>query len=85
METPTVFVFAPADEKGKNHAKLERYGCKLLLGEADWHTPQGNNEKEMIDLAKGAVALLGTSIRSSPITRSILKANPNLFYAYRFP
>ena len=78
METPKIFVFAPADEEGKNHEKLEKFGCELVLGSADWHTPQGNNKTEMVALAKGADALLGTSIRSSPITREILEASPNL-------
>ncbi len=78
MEAPKIFVFAPADEEGKNHRKLEQFGCELVLGSADWHTPQGNNKAEMVSLAKGADALLGTSIRSSPITREILEASPTL-------
>jgi phosphoglycerate dehydrogenase-like enzyme len=78
MSKPRIFVFAPADQVGDSHAKLEKYGCELTIGEAGWHTPQGNNEAEMIGLAKDAEALLGTSIRSSPITRKIMAANPEL-------
>lgn len=78
METPKVFVFAPVDDDGKNHIRLENYGCQLVMGDANWHTPQGNNEMEMISLAENVDALLGTSIRSSPITRKILEASPNL-------
>ena len=72
------FIFAPADETGESHRALEEVGCSLVLGDASWATPQGNNEEEMVKLAEGAHALIGTSIRSSPITRSILEASPDL-------
>ena len=65
MANPKIFVFAPADESGENHPRLESYGCELVLGEANWHTPEGNNEDEMISMARDAHALMGTSIRSS--------------------
>ena len=78
MANPKIFVFAPNDESGDNHPRLESYGCELILGDANWHTPQGNNEEEMVGLAKGTHALMGTSIRSSPITRGILEASPEL-------
>ena len=78
MANPKIFVFAPNDESGDNHPRLESYGCELILGDANWHTPQGNNEEEMVRLAKGTHALMGTSIRSSPITRGILEASPEL-------
>lgn len=78
MSNPKIFVFAPADDTGESHARLERYGCELLLGDANWHTPQGNNEDEMIHFAEDAHALMGTSIRSSPITRRVMEASPEL-------
>lgn len=73
-----VFIFAPADETGESHRALEDAGCELVLGKASWATPQGDSEDEMVAMAKGAVALAGTSIRSSPITRRILEAAPDL-------
>jgi D-3-phosphoglycerate dehydrogenase len=73
-----VFIFAPADPTEETHRKLEAAGCELSLGQAGWHTPKGNNEDEMIQLAAGADALAGTSIRSSPITRRIMESSPNL-------
>ena len=78
MTNPKIFVFAPADTDDENHRKLEKYGCELTIGQAGWHSPQGDNEEEMIGHAQHAQALMGTSIRSSPITRRILQANPNL-------
>jgi phosphoglycerate dehydrogenase-like enzyme len=74
-----IFVFAPVDEHAECHQTLEAAECSLVLGDASWHTPQGNNEGEMCRLAGGAVAMMGTSIRSSPITRRIMEsAGPQL-------
>ena len=79
-----VFIFAPADESGETHRELEGLGCELVLGSAGWHTPQGNNEAEMVRLARDADALMGTSIRSSPITRAIMQASPDLRIVSKF-
>jgi phosphoglycerate dehydrogenase-like enzyme len=38
----------------------------------------GNSEPEMIAMARGADAMMGTSIRSTPITRAIMEAAPDL-------
>jgi D-3-phosphoglycerate dehydrogenase len=73
-----VLVFAPADTTGESHRKLEEAGCVLVLGEASWHNPQGDNEDVMCRMAEGAVALKGTSIRSSPISRRIIETSPGL-------
>lgn len=79
MADKKIFIFAPADDTGECHKQLEAAGCKLVLGGASWHTPKGNNETQMCDLAKDTVAMMGTSIRSSPITRKIMEAaGPNL-------
>ena len=78
MSNPRIFIFAPVEGDGENHRKLEIYGCELTLGQAGWHSPQGDNEAEMIGHARDAEALMGTSIRSSPISRKILQANPDL-------
>ncbi len=77
MSTPKVFVFAPV-ELEDCHAQLQKFGCDLLFGKADWHSPQGNNEDELVQFAQGSDALLGTSIRSSPISRKIMEASPHL-------
>jgi len=84
MPTPTstnaakVFIFAPADESGETHKKLQDQGCELILGKASWDTPQGSNEAEMAGLATGCDALVGTSIRCTPISRSIMKSSDRL-------
>jgi D-3-phosphoglycerate dehydrogenase / 2-oxoglutarate reductase len=78
MSDPKVFIFAPVDQADECHQKLEKYGCDLLKGQAGWHSPQGDNEQDMVGMAKEADALMGTSIRSSPITRTIMESSPNL-------
>ena len=69
MSSPKVFIFAPADPTGATHRRMEKAGCELFLGQASWKTPQGDNEADMCKMAQDAVALTGTSIRSSPISR----------------
>jgi D-3-phosphoglycerate dehydrogenase / 2-oxoglutarate reductase len=78
MASAKVFIFAPADPTGESHQRLEQAGCALELGKAGWHTPKGNNEDEICELARGAHALAGTSIRSSPITRRIMESSDEL-------
>ena len=77
MSNPNIFVFAPVADSDECHKQLENYGCELEMGKAGWHTPQGDNEEAMIEIAKNADALMGTSIRSSPISRSIKESHPN--------
>ena len=74
MPKPKVFVFAPILETDEWQKTFEEAGCELVHGSADWHNPQGNNEEEMMEMAKGAVAMMGTSIRSCPISTKIMDA-----------
>ncbi len=78
MHPAKVFVFAPADDSGETHRVLQQLGCELILGKASWMTPQGDNEDEMCRMAKDADALIGTSIRSSPITRKVMQSSETL-------
>jgi len=78
MLKPKVFVFAPADTSGESYRIIEDAGCEIVYGKASWRTPQGGNEDEICAMAKGAHALTGTSIRSSPITRKIMESAQDL-------
>ena len=78
MSAAKVFIFAPADPTEASHRMLEDQGCVLILGQASWETPHGNNEAEMVQMAGGCDALAGTSIRSSPITKSIMESSAAL-------
>src|SRR2546428_5874604 len=41
-------------------------------------TPQGNSEPEMIGMAQHCDALIGTSIRNTPISRAVMESSKNL-------
>jgi phosphoglycerate dehydrogenase-like enzyme len=84
MAKPKVFVFAPADPTGEAHKMLTDAGCELVIGKANWDSPQGNNEDEMAKMPEGCVALMGTSIRSSPITQKIMRAAKDLRIVAKF-
>jgi phosphoglycerate dehydrogenase-like enzyme len=78
MSAAKVFIFAPADVSGETHKRLHAQDCELILGSASWDTPNGNNETEMAGMANGCDALMGTSIRSSPISGTIMKSSDRL-------
>src|SRR5205809_1490056 len=78
MSQAKVFVFAPVADDGKAHQNLQDNGCELILGKASWDTPQGNSEGEMVEMARGCVALMGTSIRNAPISRAIMGSSERL-------
>ncbi len=78
MKEAKVFIFAPADTTGESHKMLEDSGCELIVGKANWDTPQGDSELEMAKMAEGCDALVGTSIRSTPITQKIMQSSKNL-------
>ena len=56
MNNPKIFVFAPVEQADECHQKLEKYGCNLSMGQAGWHSPQGDNERDMIEMAKDAIS-----------------------------
>ena len=78
MAKARVFVFAPADDTGESYHRLEALGCHLTYGKASWATPQGNNEEEMCRMATDVDGMIGTSIRSSPITRKVMQSSETL-------
>ena len=84
MTKTKVFVFSPADPTGEAHGMLEDAGCELVLGAASWNTPQGDSELDMIEKAYGCAALMGTSIRSTPITRAIMESSDALRIVAKF-
>ena len=78
---PKIFIFAPVHRMGASYKAydiLEDTGCEIVYGNASWHTPQGDNEDQMCQMAKGADALTGGSIKSSPITGKIMESAPEL-------
>src|SRR5713101_8844334 len=78
MSVTKVLIFAPVADEGTAHRRLQEHGCELILGKASWDTPQGNSEAEMVAMARGCDALMGTSIRNAPISRTIMESSDRL-------
>jgi phosphoglycerate dehydrogenase-like enzyme len=72
---PKVFVFSP---NGNSYENLQANGCDVVLGQPDWHTPGEDHQAEVIEAAREADAMNGTSMRATPISRAVLEASPNL-------
>ncbi|MBM3609186.1 MAG: hypothetical protein FJX29_12180 [Alphaproteobacteria bacterium] len=73
-----VFIFAPREEPPDLLKTLERKGCEVIMGDPAWQLPGGSHEDELVQHAREAVALAGTSIRNTPISRRILEASQRL-------
>jgi phosphoglycerate dehydrogenase-like enzyme len=78
MSVAKVLIFAPADPTEETHKLMQDQGCELLLGKAAWETSHPDNEAEMARMTAGCDALVGTSVRRSPITRRILESSSSL-------
>ena len=76
MPDPKVFVFAPADSDSLK--ELESAGCSLVLGSANWSDPTGDSTERLAEMASGADALAGTSIKGAKISREVLTASEGL-------
>ncbi len=79
MSKPKVLIFARREEPPETFKALEGLGCEIVFGKYEWQLPRaGNMEDEVVEAARDAVALMGTSIRHTPITRRILQASQRL-------
>lgn len=78
MSKPKVLVFAPREEPPETIAALEGLGCEIVIGNRDWQLPRRSDEDAVVEAARDAVALMGTSIRHCPITRRIMQASQRL-------
>src|ERR1700730_11642202 len=78
MSKPKILVFAPREEPPETIAALEGLGCELIFGNRDWQLPRRNDEEAVVEAARDTVALMGTSIRHTPITRRIMQASQRL-------
>jgi phosphoglycerate dehydrogenase-like enzyme len=75
---PKVLIFAPREEPPETISALESLGCEIVAGNRDWQLPRTSNEEDVVEAARDAVALMGTSIRHTPITRRIMQASQRL-------
>lgn len=78
MPQPKILVFAPLAGSESMMDQLAAHGYDIVLGEPHWQQPGRAQPSEVAAAARDAVALMGTSIRATPITREVLEASPQL-------
>src|SRR4030088_915477 len=78
MSKPKVLILHPREEPPETISALERLGCEVVVGDRDWQLPRASHEEAGVEAARDAVALMGTSIRHTPITRRIMQASQRL-------
>src|SRR5712675_175677 len=78
MSKPKVLIFAPREEPPETINALEGMGCEVVVGDRDWQLPRTTHEEAVVEAARDAVALMGTSIRHTPISRRIMQASQRL-------
>jgi len=78
MSKPKVLIFAPREEPPETIKALEALGCELVFGDRSWQLPRSDHEGALIEAARNSVALMGTSIRHTPISRNIMQASQRL-------
>jgi len=78
MSKPKILIFAPREEPPETISALESLGCEITLGDRAWQLPRTAHEDAVVQAARDAVALMGTSIRPTPISRRIMQASQRL-------
>ena len=76
LQKPRVCIYIPIDTSGESHRHIEELGCELVLGDTSWRT--GIDRDALVEIATGAHALMGATIKRLPIERSFLEAIPEL-------
>src|SRR4051812_21471841 len=78
MARPKILIFAPREEPPEAIKALETLGCEVVIGNRDWQLPRTTYEDDVVAAARDAVALVGTSMRHTPISRRIMQASQRL-------
>jgi D-3-phosphoglycerate dehydrogenase / 2-oxoglutarate reductase len=78
MAKPKILIFAPREEPPETIKALEGLGCEVVVGNRDWQLPRTSYESEVVEAARDVVALMGTSMRATPISRKVMTASQRL-------
>lgn len=78
MSKPKILIFAPREEPPSILNQLESAGFQVALGSLDWQLPRGDYEDAFAEAARDTVALMGTSIRHTPVSRRIMEGSQRL-------
>jgi phosphoglycerate dehydrogenase-like enzyme len=77
-DKPKILIFAPREEPPETIKALEALGCEIVIGKKEWQLPRTHYEDAVVEAARDAVALMGTSMRHTPISRRIMQASQRL-------
>jgi D-3-phosphoglycerate dehydrogenase len=78
MSKPKILIFAPREEPPAIINQLESAGFEVAVGSRDWQLPRGNHEDAFATAARDTVALMGTSVRHTPVSRRIMEGSQRL-------
>jgi phosphoglycerate dehydrogenase-like enzyme len=78
MSKPKILIHASREEPREIHDQLAQAGYALEFGDKAWVLPGGDHEDAFAARARDAVALMGTSIRHTPISRRVMEASQRL-------
>ena len=78
MAQPKILIFAPREEPKDLITSLEGAGYELAYGERAWQHPRSDHESDFATAARDAVALMGTSIRHTPVSRRVMESSQRL-------
>jgi phosphoglycerate dehydrogenase-like enzyme len=75
---PKLLIFAPREEPPATIEALQDAGVEIVYGDPAWLLPRTKHEDDLVAAARDAVALMGTSLRHTPITRRVMEASQRL-------
>jgi phosphoglycerate dehydrogenase-like enzyme len=78
MSKPKILIFAPREEPPETINVLQGLGCELMFGDRAWQLPRTAHEETVVEAARDTVALMGTSMRHTPISRRVMQASQRL-------
>lgn len=73
MTNADLLIFAPREEPADILDRLRGAGLNISFGEKAWQFPRTDHEGDLAAAARDKVALMGTSIRHTPITRRVME------------
>ena len=76
LKRPRVCIYIPVDASGASHRRIREAGCEVILGKSSWRT--GIERDALLELARGAHALMGATVKRAPIDGDFLDRLPEL-------
>ncbi len=77
-DKPQLFIFAPREESPESLKAFDEAGLDVERGDPAWQMPNGHHEEAFAARARHAAAMMGSSIRHTPITRRIIEGSQRL-------